>query len=364
MRKPMLLSAVVVCVVGLAVIAWHHFFSVSAVNASVNDSKLPVKVSTVTLHTVPRRMNAVGVVVAPETVVLRAQQSGVIKKVLYKPGMQVKKGQLLVEQDATQQRADVMSAQSHYRETQSQYARLKKTDVLFPGSESQKDLQSAQDDMQMALAVVQKKQEALAQTSLRAPLSGRVQLVTQDSSGSQHNPITNWVAGAYLSSGESVVAVVGDNHTTVEYAVPVNMRDVIRLGQQVQVHAIDENNKTGVGQVSYIAPSADVGNQTILVMADLTSRTQWQPGLKIRVTQILDPNRKVLTIPGISVVTELGGYAIYTVEKNKVVMKPITIGDRFATWVQVDSGLKEGDSIIVQGMQAIHPGSLVKVVNS
>ena len=363
MRKRLVLSALIVCGLGGTVLAWRHFLSGSGSAALVSDANVPVKLSKVTLHTLPYQINEIGVIVAPEAVVLRAQQSGVIEKVLYQPGMRVKKGQILLEQESSQQRADLMSTQFHYQATQSQYARLQKLRSLSAGSVSQKDLESAQDDMQMALALVEQKKEALEQTILRAPCSGAIQLVGQDTSSTKANLISHWRAGAYLSSGESVVSVVGDDKTTVEYTVPVNMRDLIHLGQQVKVHAIDDKNKTAEGHVSYISPSTNVDNQTILVSVSLPINTPWQPGEKVAVTQIVDPTRKVIAIPGISVVTDLGGYAVYTVEKNKVVMKSITIGDRSATWVQVVRGLKKGDSIVVQGMQAIHPGSLVKVIN-
>ena len=86
-------------------------------------------------------------------------------------------------------------------------------------------------------------------------------------------------------------------------------------------------------------------------------------GMKVFVTQVLNPNRKVLAVSGLALVPSIQGYSLYTVEKNKVKSVPVRVGVRTKTMVEIISGLKPGQPYIVDGIEQVHPGTPVKVVS-
>ena len=80
------------------------------------------------------------------------------------------------------------------------------------------------------------------------------------------------------------------------------------------------------------------------------------------VTQTLRADRKILAVPGISLVPSLSGYDVYKIDDSKVKAVPVQVGERYDTLVTITSGIQPGDEIIVSDIEKVHPGSPVKVV--
>jgi hypothetical protein len=84
----------------------------------------------------------------------------------------------------------------------------------------------------------------------------------------------------------------------------------------------------------------------------------------VNLTQVLNADHRVLAVPALSLVADMSGYAVYTVESGKVLSLPVQIGMRFGDWVAVISGVKPGTPIISAGQEKVQPGSNVTVIDS
>ena len=116
------------------------------------------------------------------------------------------------------------------------------------------------------------------------------------------------------------------------------------------------------GTVSYVSPDIDESNQTIQVQARVVGCVDCVPGLRVSVAHVIAPHRRILAVPGLSLVPSLTGYSVYQVRNNRVVPVTVDTGERFGSWVVISKGLKVGDRIITAGLQAVSAGNLVRVV--
>ena len=80
--------------------------------------------------------------------------------------------------------------------------------------------------------------------------------------------------------------------------------------------------------------------------------------------QVIDQARRVLTVPGLSLIPSFNGYTVYVVDQGKVRAIPVTIGERVAADVAITKGLQPNQAIIIRGQNKVYPGSSVNVVAS
>ena len=136
----------------------------------------------------------------------------------------------------------------------------------------------------------------------------------------------------------------------------------IKIVQPVTISLSAYPHKVFEGKVFYISPTINTATQTFDVRAVMDNKDgKLKSGMQGFVTHVLVPQRQVLSVPGLSLVPSISGYSVYVVEKGKVKALPVVIGSRYGTYVEIKSGLKSGDKIIVSGVQAVHPGMAVKV---
>ncbi len=356
-----LLSLVAVLLIGIAV--FYAFFSGQKQDQSAFPAvpAVPVKTAAVAYHVVPWQVSSLGQMIAPKTIMLTVKQPGELLHLYFKSGQWVKKGQLLAKIDDSVEQADLKNAQADFIAKKINYERYAK-DTL--GSVQKSLVTTAKGAMLAARSVVASKQKSLDDTSILAPFSGYIgalQSVTH--SFADKTVVTQVAEGAYLPVGTALATLTNPNSMVVEYELPQQYGQSIKLGQAVVVSMQNDDESVFEGQVQYVSSLVDSSSQTYKVRALVNNRQhQLHSGMQVYVTQTLDAKRQVLAVPGLSLVPTIDGYSVYTVKNNKIQAVPVSIGRRHDTWVEIQSGLKAGTEIVVSGIQSVHLGSQVKVV--
>jgi multidrug efflux pump subunit AcrA (membrane-fusion protein) len=325
-----------------------------------------VSVEPVSIHSIPLTVSAVGTVLAPKSVTLMTQQSGLVKKCLFSAGSLVKKGQLLLQQDDHVQRFAWLQAAADYQAKLKNYQRQLQLQKSSPGAISKSDLTTTKSSVEVARALMQSKLLALRDTKIHAPFSGVIEPLLRSSSASVNSSESSETmlpnVGSYFTSQQSFARLIDSHHVLIAYAVPVLWRTQLKIGQTVRVNVPGSEVSVVIGQVTYIAPELDVSNQTIQIQVQLPVCAACVPGLRVPVEHVIDATRQVLAVPGLSLVPSVNGYSVYEVRHGRVASVPVSIGERHGGWVVVSHGLKSGDRIITSGLQAVSAGNLVKVV--
>jgi len=311
---------------------------------------------------------------AVESVQLRPRVSGYIDKVNYREGDEVKKGQVLFTIDDRTYRATLEQAQAALNNARSQAALARseaaRTDKLIGTNlvsreawEQRRSAASqAQANVQSAQAAVDMAQLNLSFTRVTAPIDGRASraLITTGnlvSAGDSASVLTTLV-----SLDKIFVYFDVDEATYLQYQA------MARQGQQrgalpVEVGLTGERGYPHRGTVDFLDNQLTASTGTIRMRATLdNAQRQFTPGLFARVRLPGSADFTALLVDDKAVLTDQDRKYVYVIDgEGKAQRRDIQVGDLANGLRIVQSGLKPGDNVIVNGLQKVFmPGMPVK----
>ena len=180
--------------------------------------------------------------------------------------------------------------------------------------------------------------QQLTDTVIHAPFSGAIQ--TRQAS-----------LGEYLPSGAPVVTLVKMDPLRLRLEVSERESIRVRLGQPVRL-ILEGDTNSHAGKVARLSPAINEQNRTLLVEADVPNYGSLRPGLFVRAQIVINERDEGLTIPINALITFAGLEKVLVVRDDKAVEKTVTTGRRAADWVEIVSGLKMGELVVVD------PGNL------
>ena len=260
------------------------------------------------------------------------------------PGDVVKAGQIVARLDATELQSRVNQARSALAAAEAQSAKagadLRRTQRLFDQeAATQQSLESAQAAAHTSAAQVAEARTAIAtaestlsETVLRVPFDGTVVKRNQE-------------PGDMAMPGMPVLTMQSGQRLRVEVAIPTACAGDVHLGDALKAR-IGEHT-FGV-KVEEITPAADPKTSTILVKASLENPNATQPGLFVWLEQNCG-NRKTLLIPSAAVSRSGQLESVLLVVDGGTRLRHIRTGKTHDGWVEVLSGLKEGDVVLTGG---------------
>ena len=328
-----------------------------------------VNTARVQSQTVPNYQTGVGSVTAAQSVTVKARIDGQLDKIGFTEGQDVKAGQLLAQLDPRSLQAQLAQAQaqkardaallSNARADLQRYTTLVAQDAATAQQlETQRSLvaqlDAAQltDDAQINYAQVQ-----LSFTKITAPISGRV--------GARLIDVGNIVHAA--DAGGLVVINQIDpitvQFTLPEDAVPEINRALRSTHQPLTAVAFARNGKEplATGSLILLNNQIDTTTGTVQLKAKFANATHalW-PGQFVNVRLVLGQRSQALTVPTAAVQRGGDGTYVYVVlDDNTVQNKPVKIARQQDGIAIIDSGLKAGDRVVVDGQYKLKPGSSI-----
>ncbi|MCU0413114.1 MAG: efflux RND transporter periplasmic adaptor subunit [Ignavibacteriaceae bacterium] len=345
---------------------------------SFSSSAFEVKLTTVIKQT-PGRSSAVltasGYIVAQRQASVSSKGTGVLIYLGVVEGDKVKKGQIIARLDDRDIVAQLDEAKSslqlfkaQLKEVENNYNREKE---LFQRElSSQQSLDQAETayksllaNIDMAAARIRAAEVALENMIIRAPFDGTV-LTKNAEVGEIVAPF-----GASTTSRAAVVTIADMNSLMVE--TDVSESNIEKIKQDLDCEIVLDANpgKSYQGYVFKIVPTADRSKATVLVKVGFKSYdNRVLPEMSAKVSFLAEKSKEeqeqvpVLTAP-LSAVEDLDGKKIvYIVVDDKAVQKEISTGRLFGNYVEITSGLEEGDKIIDDLNEKIKDGIQVKVL--
>ena len=357
--------AVIIIVVG--------YFTLS----SFSSSSIEVKLTSVTKQS-PARSSAVltasGYVVAQREASVSSKGTGVLEYLGVVEGDKVKKGQIIAkldDRDIVAQLDEAKSSlklyQAQINELQNNYNREK--ELFERGLSSQQSLDQAEANynsllanIDIAKARIRAAEVSLENMIIRAPFDGTV-LTKNAEVGEIVAPF-----GASTTSRAAVVTIADMNSLMVETDVSESNIEKIDQGLNCEI-VLDANpGKTYQGYVFKIVPTADRSKATVLVKVAFKNYDSGVlPEMSAKVSFLSKTSEEekdqipVLTAP-LSAVEDLDGRKVAFIVVNDVaVQKEISTGRLFGNFVEITSGLEEGDKIINDLNEKIKNGVQVKI---
>lgn len=341
------------------------------------DPNAPADVGVVVAHTEPVTLTAElsGRTSAFLVSEVRPQVGGVIKARLFQEGSYVRAGQPLYQIDPATYRASLNSATAGLAQAQAAYttAKLKADrykELVAINAVSHQDNDDAQAAAQSAAANVQAQRAAveqaqinLAYTRVFAPISGRV-------GKSSVTP------GALVTASQATPLATVQNLDKVYVDVTQSSSDLLKLRRDLAAGTLGGSSSAQVqliledgsvyplpGTLAFSDITVDQGTGSIGLRAVFPNPNgALLPGLYVRARMTKGVATAGMLIPQAAVSRDPKGQATVFIvgAGGKAELRPIavsqTVGDK---WL-VTSGLRPGDRVIVEGLQRVHPGALVK----
>lgn len=319
--------------------------------------------------TIQLTISSAGTIVPKTEIEVKSKASGKILRIYVRDGDRVKKGQLLLELDKTEEETKVKQAQATVLSAEAKVIQAKErfTDALRNEAQSQallddklisletylkakSDANSVSGDVKIAAASLMNAQEGLknaqvsyADTEILAPIDGMVleRLVEEGQIIS---------SGISASSGGTKLFSIGDMSQLLSKS-DVDEVDIgkLKIGQPAQIEVDAYEGRVFRGKLSHISPKG-VNQSNVTVFAieiDITDphKMLLKAGLTNTAKIIVEEKKDVLLLPTYAVTTIRNQSQVYIKEKNQYVAKKIKTGLNNYEQVEIVSGLSEGDMV-------------------
>jgi membrane fusion protein (multidrug efflux system) len=297
---------------------------------------------------------------------VKSKVSGVVLGTTVQEGVAVAAGQVIARLDQADQAARVAQQQAALDEANARLALARKNNansqaLLKQNYISQNSYDTTQNSVELAQANVKAAQAqldlariALADTTIRAPLSGVV--------SKRHVQ-----AGEKVAPDMPVFTIVNLQQLTLEAQVPASEIPRIKVGQEVKFRVDGFHNRAFVGTVARINPTTEAGSRSMLVYVSVNNRDgALRGGMFAKGNITTEKSRLMPLVPLAALHKEKNADVVYKIEGNKVVAQPVRLGLRNEDegMAEVTEGLARGASVIVTRLEGVKPGSKVKVAGS
>jgi membrane fusion protein (multidrug efflux system) len=314
----------------------------------------------------------VGRVKAIEKVELRARVEGFLEKVLFREGQDVKAGELLYQIEKVQFQAAVDQAKANLAVAE---AALTNAKVEYERSlelvkrnftpQSQVDtnkaaLDSATGRVMQAKAALTQAQVNLDYTDIRAPIDGRIGR-------------TAYTVGNLVNPASGVLATIV-SQDPIYVLFPVSVRDLeairearrkeeggmAKIDIRVRLPSGQEYAQRGVWNLT--DPQVDPQTDSLVMRATIANPDRTLTDGQF-VTAIIRERQEAprLVVPQSALQVDQSGYYVLVVnDQHKVEQRRVQTGPQRGTDVVVTSGVKEGEHVMVDGIQKVRPGQVVQ----
>lgn len=319
----------------------------------IQDSLPMVTVEKAELGSVIRYINAIGTLRPYNSVVIKSEVNAVISKLFFHEGAEVNKGDLLIELDDKGAKAALMEAEAAYRKAKSEYDPVEK--LADRGVMAKVNRDKLKAEMDMCAAKVESCKNVLEKHRITAPFEGVVGL----------REISE---GQFVSPGNELVKLVDCNPLKVDFKVIEADIKNIYVGQEVKVLVGGDQSEEFSGKIIAIDPESDRISHSFNVRAILDMSAEitnefpaLKPGRFVSVKIIPDESQKGILIPE-SCLEKIGDdYYIYRLVEGIAVRTLVTLGMRKKGYVEIITGLNEGETVITAGQQNVLDGRGVSI---
>jgi membrane fusion protein (multidrug efflux system) len=312
------------------------------------------------------------VVRALNEVELRAQVNGYITGIHFQEGQQIKKGQKLYTIDQQQYQAAYQQALANL-ETQEanllkakkdveRYRELDKADAIAKQQVdyAEATYAAAQKQVDAARAVAQSVQTNVRYSTIVAPFDGTI-------------GISSVRLGSAISAGQTLLNTISSDDPMAADII-IAQQEIFQFSQllarQSKAAANDSTFRLAFGDDVYPSPgkistmdrAVDPQTSSLRVRLTFPNHEHLLRAGMSGTLRVLNVSSKAIIIPFKAVTEQLGEYFVYVpAEGNKVTQRKVVLGQQIGKNVIIQSGLKEGETIVTEGVQNLREGSSIAV---
>jgi RND family efflux transporter MFP subunit len=309
-------------------------------------------------------VQAPGTIEAFERVQVTARVAGVVDRIAFAEGQDVKKGDVLIVIDSERYqlalnsaKAALEKAQAAQKDTEAMVTRREGASDQHPGLIPGEELETfktksltARADTAVAAEAVKVAEINLRDSFVRAPIAGTIQTRTVET-------------GQFVNAGFLMATLLRADPMLLRFQVDPQDAPRLKPGMPV-TFAMRETQNTFKAKITLVAAAADPATHTVGITAivDDENKKYWlRPGSFCDVTIDVGASRQAPVIPRAATRATDHGYIVYVIEGGVAVEKVVTLGMNTKDgWVEVRSGVGPGELLVVRGVESLTNGAQVK----
>ena len=279
-----------------------------------------------------------GSIEANEQVEIRSEVSGIVEGIYFQEGSYVNKGQLLFKVNDIELRAQLRQTSTKEGLASENERRAKL--LLQKEAISQEEYDLARADLKSAQAQSQLIQAQIAKTSVRAPFSGKIGLRSIS-------------PGTYITPAILVTKLVNTGKLKITFSIPEKYASQVKTNTTITFKVAGFEDRY-TAKVYAIEPEIAVATRTLQVRAIAENKDgKLLPGTFADVELPLDIIKNAIVVPTEAIIPVQNGKKVFIANNGLAKELMIETATRTETSVLVLSGLKEGDTVITNGVMAL-----------
>ena len=359
-RMLLMLAVVLAVIAGLGFVKYRKIQGFKAQGASFAPPPTAVTTVIAKRDTWPSTLQVIGTAAAIQGVTVSADLPGTVDKIHFESGKAVQAGDVLVELDTRQERAQLAATQADWDLAKINFERQEK--LVAQGVVARTEYDNALAQQKSTEAHVGEMKATIERKTIRAPFSGIL-------------GIRQINLGQYLAAGQAIVSLQSVNPIYVNFGVPQQQSSQVRMGAGVHMTSDDIPGVQFAGRVSALDSVVNEATRNIQVQATLANpQGKLRPGMFVQVELGLGANREVFPLPASAINYAPYGDSVYVVTdvqdpktgktfrgvRQQFVKVEGSRGDQVA----VVSGVNPGEEIVTSRVFKLRNRAPVQVNNS
>ena len=313
---------------------------------------------------------------SPDTIEIRSQVTGLLERQVFTDGARVKKGDLLYvidqrpfEAQLAQAKASLAQAEANLVNAKQNLARQGR--LIAQKAVSKQDYDTAVAQERSGTALVEAQKALLRNTELN------LEFATLRASREGFMSSSLVKPGALITAQQTLLTTLySSDPMWVNFSISesrfLELQKTLKYppgerpesAPSFKIRLADGTDYTLPGKLDFIDATLDQKSGTLQVRVSVPNpNRQLRPGLFVRVIVAAFENPSAIRVPQQAVVELQGLKSVYVVNaEDKAEARPIVASYRLGNEWVVDSGLKQGDRIVVEGVGKLRAGAPVKAV--
>ncbi len=296
------------------------------------------------------RLQAVGTLVARQSVVVSTEVPGTVVRINFESGDSVQRGKVLVALDTSIEQAQLEAAEAAVELAK---LTLDRTRALKDKKvRTEADLDQAEAEHKRARANADQIRATIAKKLVRAPFSGTLGIRQVD-------------LGEIVDPGRPLVSLQAIDELYVDFYLP--QREVARVvdGQPLEVASDAVPGRAWKGKVSALDAAVDVATRSIRIRGTIRNEDlRLRPGMFVEVSIALPDAAEVLIVPETAILFAPYGDSVFVVENDTARQVLVELGERRGDFIAVEGDLREKDQVVTAGAFKLRNGAAVQVDNN
>jgi membrane fusion protein (multidrug efflux system) len=357
-RMILMLSVVAAIIAGLGFIKFKQIQTAIAEGAAFQPPPEAVTTIVAAMDEWPSTQSAIGTTAPVQGVTVSADLPGIVDRIRFESGRAVSQGDVLVELDTRQERAQLDAAEAQRDLAQLNFKRLQ--NLVEDGAISRADYDRAAAEQKSTEARVGEIRATIERKVVRAPFSGVL-------------GIRQVHLGQYLSAGDPVVPLQSLDPIYVNFGVPQQEATQLRTGRRVRLTADGLDNVMLTGRVTALDSVVDETTRNVTVQATFANPNgKLRPGMFVQVEATAGATQSIIALPASAISYAPYGDSVFVVSDMKdpagkpyrgVRQQFVKLGATRGDQIAVISGVKAGEEIVTSGVFKLRNGAAVQVNN-